>query len=102
MCSSLTNDQGRRRGDGQGETEKKNETTGRRKRGRARPGVLTWRNFKRVKKSRMYEPNGFNDGYDFFFHVAGIFDFNIDINTSSNSADMTTRPLIAFCTSISD
>lgn len=53
---------------------------------------LTCKNLSLSRKSLMYPPRGLRLGYDFFIHIPGIRPFRMLVTTSSNSADITTKP----------
>lgn len=54
---------------------------------------------KRSKRSLTHAPNGFKEGYATEDHTRGTLPFTIESPMSSNSADITTNPFMAFWTS---
>ena len=53
-------------------------------------------------RSFTHEPSGFRDGYATAAHSPGTFPITMELPICSSSADISTSPLIAFCTSLSE
>ena len=57
------------------------------------------RKARRSSRSFTHDPKGFKDGYATEDHRTGTFPITMELPICSNSADITTRPFMAFCTS---